>query len=156
VTERGTKITHVFDTSALLVHYFGESDAEKLDELWADPGNEIGLCVLSLPELKTRLLADVIDHEEVERAFEVYCDELTISLEVDRTVAERAIELREVAETRLPLVDSVIAATASCRSAILVHCDPHMAGIPADLVRQIFLGNPKTRKIKGQGKATNP
>jgi predicted nucleic acid-binding protein len=133
-------ITHVFDTSALLAHYFGEPGAEELDRVWADPDNEIGICVLSLPELKTRLSAEVDDPEEVARAFRAYTDELTVSLKVDRTVAELAIELRETSRTRIPLVDSVIAATAACQSAILVHCDPHMAGIPKARVRQTFVG----------------
>ncbi|MFB3906401.1 MAG: type II toxin-antitoxin system VapC family toxin [Acidobacteriota bacterium] len=133
-------VTHVFDTSALLAHYFGEPGAEELDRVWADPDNEIGICVLSLPELKTRLSAEVDDPAEIARAFQAYADKLTVSLQVDRMVAERAIELREASRGRLPLVDSVIAATASCQSAILVHCDRHMAGIPEDRLRQRFVG----------------
>jgi len=135
------RITHVFDTSAVLAHYFGEAGAEQLDQLWADPENEIGLCVLSLPELKTRLLEEVRDQEEIDRAFKLYADELTVSLGVNRAVAELAIELRGLSRTRLPLVDSIIAATAACRSATLVHCDPHLAGIPQDRLRQIYLAS---------------
>lgn len=133
------RVTHVFDTSALLCHYFGEAGAEQLDQLWRDRRNEIGLCVLSLPELKTRLQEEVEDPEEVERVFKTYVDELTITLDVNRPVAEHAIRLREASPRRMPLVDSIIAATASCESAVLVHCDPHMSAIPEDLVQQIFL-----------------
>jgi predicted nucleic acid-binding protein len=135
------KISHVFDTSAVLAHYFGEAGAEQLDLIWADPENEIGLCVLSLPELKKRLLEEIQDQREIERAYKAYSDELTISLVVDRKVAESAIDLREASKTRLPLVDSIVAATAAYWSAILVHCDPHLAGIPKDRLRQIFLPN---------------
>jgi predicted nucleic acid-binding protein len=40
---------------------------------------------------------------------------------------------------RLPLVDALIAATARSAGAILVHKDPHMAGIPAGVVKQLKL-----------------
>jgi predicted nucleic acid-binding protein len=90
--------------------------------------------------VKTRLSAEVDDPEEVAHAFRACAEELAVSLAVDRTVTERAIELREASRSRLPLVDSVIAATASCQSAILVHCDPHLAGIPKDRLRQRLVG----------------
>ena len=70
-------VTHVLDTSAILAHYFDEPGAEMVERLWYDPRNRIGLCVLSMPELKGRLTVEVDDPDEVERAFRQYVDELT-------------------------------------------------------------------------------
>lgn len=132
-------ITHVLDTSALLAHYFDEPGADQVDELWSDTSNHLAVCVLSLVELKTRLTVEVDDPVEIERVFDLYINHLTVNIAVDRSVAEKAISLRESVEVRLPLVDALIAACAQKESAILVHRDPHMADIPEHLVAQIRL-----------------
>jgi predicted nucleic acid-binding protein len=93
----------------------------------------------TLPELEGRLLAELNDPLEIARAFQLYTYELTLPLSASRSVAEKAIQLREASPSRLPLVDSVIAATAACYGAILVHSDSHMPEIPEKLVRQIYL-----------------
>lgn len=132
-------ITHVIDTSAILAHYFDEPGAAIVDELWQGTGSRIGICVLTLPELKGRLTAEVSDRQEVERAFSQYVDDLTANLVVDRETAESAILLRESVDTRLPLVDALIAACARVHSAVLVHRDPHMSSIPEGMVAQLVL-----------------
>jgi len=132
-------ITHLLDTSALLAHYFGEPGDDVVDGLWQVPGNRIGICVLTLPELKTRLAETLADAAEVARVFGLYVEHLTTSLSVDRAVVDIAVELRAAVPTRLPLTDAVIAACARRRSATLVHRDPHMAAIPPELVKQIVL-----------------
>jgi predicted nucleic acid-binding protein len=65
--------------------------------------------------------------------------DLTVCLPVDRAVAELACHIRAAVTRRLPLVDALIAATARSAGAILVHKDPHMAGIPAGVVKQLKL-----------------
>ena len=137
-------VTHVLDTSAILAHYFDEPGAEMVERLWHDPRNRIGLCVLSIPELKGRLTVEVDDPEELDRAFRQYVDELTTTLIVDRRTADSAVLLRESAGTRLPLVDAVIAACAHVHSAALVHRDPHLASIPRELVAQMVLPEKET------------
>lgn len=132
-------ITHLLDTSAILAHYFDEPGAAEVDALWQTPGNRMGLCVLSLPEMKTRLQEEVPDPEEVERVFRLYTDELTTTVPVSRAVAEEAIRIRESAPRRVPLVDSIVAACARTQSALLVHRDPHLASIPDTLVQQVRL-----------------
>ena len=102
-------VTHVLDTSAILAHYFDEPGAALVEELWQDSGSRVGICVLTLPELKGRLAAEVPDRQGVERAFSQYVDDLTVNLIVDRAAAESAMLLRESAETRLPLIDALIA-----------------------------------------------
>ena len=64
---------------------------------------------------------EVDDRQEVERAFRQYVDELTTTLIVDRRTADRAMPLRKSADTRMPLVDAVIAGCAHVHSAVLVH-----------------------------------
>ena len=132
-------VTHVLDTSAILAHYFDEPGAALVEELWQDSSNRVGICVLTLPELKGRLGAEVTDRQEVERAFKQYVDDLTANLIVDRETAESAILLRESADTRLPLIDALIAGCARTHSAVLVHRDPHMSSIPEEMVAQAVL-----------------
>ena len=47
--------------------------------------------------------------------------------------------LRESADTRLPLIDALIAGCARAHSAVLVHRDPHMSSIPHEVVAQVVL-----------------
>ncbi len=133
-------ITHLLDTSALLAHYFGEPGADEVNRLWQKRANRIGLCVLSLPELKARLKEEVEDVDEVDHVYDLYINQLvTTHIVVDRSVADTAIHLRGSIAARLPLVDAVIAACAKKESAFLVHRDPHMTAIPVSLVLQIQL-----------------
>ena len=132
-------VTHALDTSAILAHYFDEPGAALVEELWQDTGNRVVICVVTLPELKGRLAAEVPDRQEVERAFRQYVDDLTANLIVDRETADSAILLRESADTRLPLIDALIAGCARAHSAVLVHRDPHMSSIPHEVVAQVVL-----------------
>ena len=132
-------VTHVLDTSAILAHYFDEPGAELVEELWQDTGNRVGICVVTLPELKGRLAAEVADRQEVERAYSQYVDDLTANPIVDRETTESAILLRESADTNLPLIDALIAGCARAHSAVLVHRDPHMSSIPHEMVAQVVL-----------------
>jgi len=132
-------ITHLLDTSALLAHYLDEPGAARVEELWKDRANRVAVCVLTLPELKTRLDAVLTDQDEADRAFRLYTEQLTVPVAVTREVALAAIELRELASGRLPLIDPVIAACAKRESAVLVHRDPHMTAIPAEIVQQLVL-----------------
>ena len=132
-------VTHVLDTSAILAHYFDEPGAELVAHLWDDSGNRIGICVLTLPELRTRPEAELDDQGEIERAFKEYIADLTVSLVVDRTAAESAMHLRREAVHRLPLTDAIIAGCAHANAAVLVHRDRHMASIPQQSLPQIVL-----------------
>ena len=132
-------ITHVLDTSAILAHYFDEPGAEIVDRLWEVPRNRIGICVLTVPELRARLEAEIDDQDEIERAFDEYVDHLTASLAVDRTAVESAMLLRREAAQRVPLTDAVIAGCAHALAAVLVHRDRHLASIPQRTLPQLVL-----------------
>lgn len=132
-------ITHLLDTSALLAHYLDEPGAAQVEELWGDRSNRVAVCVLTLPELRTRLDAVLTDQDEADRAYRLYTEELTVSVPVTREIAWAAIELRKMGSSRLPLIDAVIAGCAKCESAVLVHRDLHMATIPTEVVEQLVL-----------------
>jgi predicted nucleic acid-binding protein len=134
-----SRISHILDTSAILAHYFDEPGAELVEKLWADEFAKVAISAVTVAELKGRLHQEVSDDAEAAAAADTYLNELTICLPVDRATAELAWQLRLAAADRLPLVDAIIAATARAAGAILVHKDPHMARIPADLVQQIAL-----------------
>ena len=134
-----SRITHVLDTSALLAHYFNEPGAGLIEGLWSNETFRIGISAVTVAELKGRLHQELTDDTEAMRAAEAYLNELTTCLPVDRATAEMAWQLRQVTPDRLPLVDSLIAATARAAGAILVHKDPHMSQIPDGLVRQTSL-----------------
>jgi predicted nucleic acid-binding protein len=55
---------------------------------------------------------------------------------VDAAVAKAALAIGCRTPRRLPLVDTLIAAAAQTRDAILVHRDEHMRPLPINLVRQ--------------------
>jgi predicted nucleic acid-binding protein len=131
-------ITHFLDTSAVLAHYLRESGADEVNALLHSSA-EIGLSVLSLVELRTRLETICPDRTEIERVFDLYANRLLISIAVDRKIAATAIELRANASLRVPLVDSIIAASAISLGAILVHRDPHLAAISQSGFRQVVL-----------------
>jgi predicted nucleic acid-binding protein len=133
------RVSHVLDTSALLAHYFNEPGAELLDALWADESNRLVISAVTVAELRGRLHQEITDNVEATNAADAYLNELTTCLPVDRATAELAWQLRQATTRRLPLVDSLIAATARAVGAVLVHKDPHMSQIPSALVRQLPL-----------------
>lgn len=132
-------VTHLLDTSAILAHYFDEPGAAEVNAIWQRRDNKVGICALTIPELRTRLREELDDREEAQRAFELYVDQLTTSVPVDRSAAHEAAQLRESSPSRLPLVDACIAGCAKQHNCVLVHCDPHMDQLPARAVRQLRL-----------------
>lgn len=128
-------MTHLLDTSALLAHAFGEPGGDRVGRLFRDSHAIIGLSVLSVLELWGRLKRE--GHEAAFRrdwpAYQTLFDELAAA---DLPVSLKAIELRRAATGRLPAMDSLIAATAAVRGAILVHRAPHFESIPRRLLRQ--------------------
>ncbi len=138
-------ISHVLDTSAVLAHYFDEPGADIVEQLWTDDTCAVGISVVAVAELRTRLLQESRDDVEAAAAVHAYLDELLVCIPVDRATAELASQLRLSVPERLPLVDSLIAASARERGAILVHRDQHLAQIPEGLVQQIVLPGARGR-----------
>ena len=132
-------ITHLLDTSALLAHNQNEPGAAQVTALLALGPGAVAISALTLIELKGRLRELIPDPAEVERLFHAYTSTLTRTLPVTAEIALMAITLREQHRPRVPLVDSVIAATAKAHNVILVHRDPHLTVIPTTEVPQIVL-----------------
>jgi len=130
-------LTHLFDTSAFLIYFFGEPGAEKLARLLGNEDSSAGLCAITATEFWASLKA-----EKCESSFLPEwkaCRPLFELVSVDESVALRAAELRAAASERLPTVDSLIAACASLHDAVLVHRDPHFQSLPATLLRQEYI-----------------
>ena len=123
--------THLFDTSALLAHYFGETGAQQVTDLLSDPETAPAVCVATVPEFRGRLRYEGAEAAEADRVCGLYFDQLFVCLEIDRRVAECSDRLRERASGRVPLIDALIAACAVSNDAVLVHADAHMSKIVA-------------------------
>jgi predicted nucleic acid-binding protein len=135
----GSVIRHVLDTSAILAHYFDEPGADAVAAIWRSGSSLPGISAVTIPELRGRLNVEASEKDESLRAVDVYIQELTVCLLVDRATAEMAFQLRAATPERLPLVEALIAATARGVGAILVHRDPHFERIPRGLVEQPVL-----------------
>ena len=131
-------VTHLLDTSAWLAHILAEPEAATITALIADEHVGLGISILSLIEAHARFRA-IGRAAEFDEMFESYRPVFERIFIVDEDIALRAITLREVAATRLPAIDSLIAATAAHHHATLVHRDPHFAGLPPESVAQLPL-----------------
>jgi predicted nucleic acid-binding protein len=133
------RTSHLFDTSALLTHYFDEPGAAIVQDIWETYPNSIGISVLTIPEFRRRLWIEIEDTAEIDYACHRYFNLLTRSVPIDRAVAELVEHIRVSTEKRIPLIDALIATCARSAGAVLVHKDPHMAVIPEGVVSQICL-----------------
>lgn len=131
-------MTHLLDSSALLAHYFEEQGGEQVRKLFENEDAPMLLSVLSVSEFWARLKSE--GHEaHFESEWKQQQELFDRILDVDRLVTERAIAIRRATPSRLPMVDALIAATASLHNAVLVHRDPHFRAIPAKILRQLDL-----------------
>lgn len=132
------EMTHLLDTSALLVFLFGEPGADRVQALFDEERNGIAVSVLTKTELWARLKS--LGSESRFAAIWAANNELLEAvLPVDEVVANVSLDLRRHCADRIPTVDALIAATASYHGLTLVHRDAHMRGLPSRLVRQMDL-----------------
>lgn len=132
------QVTHVLDTSALLAHAFQEPGWERVRQLLREDAVVLGLSAAVLFELHVRLQERGVltPHPNAVAEYEALFD---VAIPVDAAVAKTAFELKRDTPERLPAIDSLIAACAKIHDAVLVHRDPHLAHIPAHLLRQEVL-----------------
>jgi predicted nucleic acid-binding protein len=129
-------ITHVFDTSAILAHYFDEPGAEQVNAMLADTSLEIGLSAISLIELKTRIASKVPDKNEARRAYRLYAEELLAAIPVTREIVASSEAIIQQSACELNLHQVIAAATARSQGAVLVHREANLRSIPSTLVQQ--------------------
>jgi predicted nucleic acid-binding protein len=132
-------MTHLFDTSAILAHHLAEPGADRVQALFDDESNSIGICSVTLLEFETRLHAMGLN--EADRRAEVLKYQLLFDevMSVDAAVCAKAAEVKFSATARLPNVDALIAASAAMHNATLVHRDPHFLAIPGTMLAQEIL-----------------
>ena len=131
-------LTYLFDTSAWIAHIFKEPGWEYLNDLFDEDCSSIGVSVVSLTELQSRLKA--LGHDEqFEPLYEFYRPLFDRIMPVDENVALRAIALKREATSRLPGFDALIAATASLQDAVLIHRDAHFQSVPTGQLKQKML-----------------
>jgi len=132
-------VTLLLDTSAILLHFFGEPGGDRIQELLSDASNEILIASVSVAEFACRLVAMGYDAPEARSRSLAYASLAALIVPVDTAAAVRAFELSSQSRERIPLVDSLIAACASLAEAALVHRDDHFKAIPAALVKRVDL-----------------
>ncbi len=132
------QVTHVLDTSALLAHAFQERGSERVRELLRADTLVLGLSTAVLFELQWRLHEKGVlrRHPGVVAEYEALFD---VTIPIDIAVARAAFEVKRDTPERLPAIDSLIAGCAKIHDAVLVHRDPHIARIPAHLLKQEIL-----------------
>lgn len=132
-------MTHSLDTSALLAHYLAEPGAERVQALFEDEAVVPGVSILSLYEFEWRLHQLGVNAANRTTELNHYRALLNEVVVVDEAVRSEAIRLRTSATAHVAAMDILIAATASLKSATLVHRDPHFAAIPGSLLKQEVL-----------------
>ncbi|MBP9500930.1 MAG: PIN domain-containing protein [Candidatus Promineofilum sp.] len=133
--------THLLDTSAWFIHVFKEPGSEQITELFRDEKNQVAISAISLVEMYARLKS-AGRASEFDPTVEFYQQLFHAILPVTEKVALRAVSLRDTATTRLPTIDSLIAATAALQGAVLVHRDAHFSTLSPDQVQQQALSEP--------------
>lgn len=132
-------IRYLLDTSALLAHFRQEDGWETVQSLFEDENAQLLIASPTLTELGRRLLSLGATATEVAETVSAYQALFHAVIAIDETVALAALAVGQSAVRRLPLIDALIAGTAQVQSAILVHRDEHMAGIPINVLRQQIL-----------------
>jgi predicted nucleic acid-binding protein len=132
-------MTHLFDTSALLAHYLAESGADRVQALFDDETNSIGICVVSFLKFEVRLREMGLSESERQVEIQRYKTLFDEVISVNEAVCSKAADLKFSATPRLPNIDALIAASAALHGASLVHRDPHFPGIPTASLAQEML-----------------
>jgi predicted nucleic acid-binding protein len=130
---------YLLDTSALLAHYQEEPGHDVVERLLAEQRENVFVSAITWLEFHLRLKELIPSQKAREEVLAIYDELLADALPVTRETACAAYDLRQQLPSRLPNGDALIAATAKLQGATLVHRDPHLAGIPEKLVKQIVL-----------------
>jgi predicted nucleic acid-binding protein len=131
-------VTHLLDSSAFFAFFFDQPGRQRVEELLREPAVEMGLSVLTSVELWARLKAEGLD-TVFEQEWEDYLPLFERIVSVDLPLCLKAVELRRAATARLPIIDSLIAASAVEYDAVLLHRDPNFTSIPRHLLKQELL-----------------
>ncbi len=129
---------YVLDTSALLSHYRQEVGWQSVQSIFEDESAELFVASITFTEFVRRLAALGVDATEITLVWRDYALMFEV-VNVDLEVASRAFALTQIADERIPLVDSLILAVAQFKNATCVHRDAHMRSVPQKIVAQLYL-----------------
>jgi predicted nucleic acid-binding protein len=132
-------MTFLLDTSALLVLYRKEPEVDRVLALFDDPQHDILLSAVSVAEFGRKLRELGKDREEIEDTLDQFMQLFSHLVPLDEAVARASLRLVESVPLRLPMADSLIAASALVHGACLVHKDKHMAAIPPEVLPTLNL-----------------
>ena len=135
-------MTFLLDTSALLVLYRKEPEVDQVLALFDDPQHDILLSTVSVAEFGRKLRELGKDREEIEDTLDQFMQLFSHVVPLDEAVARASLRLVESVPLRLPMADSLIAASALVHGACLVHKDRHMAAIPPEVLPTLNLVQP--------------
>jgi predicted nucleic acid-binding protein len=130
---------YLLDTSALLAHYRDEPGAERVQELFDDPAAAVTIASVTVTEFCRRLVELGVSKRKAVDVLGDYLMVLGRVVPVDEAMASEAFLLGSAASKRLPLADALIAASAKCSDAVLIHRDPHFSLIPHAALKQEML-----------------
>ncbi|MBI3245316.1 MAG: PIN domain-containing protein [Deltaproteobacteria bacterium] len=133
---------YLLDTSALLVLYRKEPEVDRVLALFDDPQHDILLSTVSVAEFGRKLRELGKDREEIEETLDQFMQLFSHVVPIDEAVARASLWLVESVPLRLPMADSLIAASALVYGACLVHKDKHMAAIPPEVLTTLNLVQP--------------
>jgi predicted nucleic acid-binding protein len=130
---------YLLDTSAILALFFKEPGFEAVAALIGDSGTTVFFSVLSILEIEACLEQYRVRKEMGEAWITSLYQVTQPPVPVSAEVVQSALMLRRTAGKRIPGIDALIAGTAICERATLVHRDLHMAAIPLDLLPPLGL-----------------
>jgi predicted nucleic acid-binding protein len=124
---------YLLDTSAILAFLQNEAGHEIVVEALAT--GEAWLAAATWFELGVQFGT----HPGSEATLALLHSTVAGTVDTNKLVAETALEIRRLAENRIPAVDALIAASAKVRGFCLVHRDQHLARIPTAYLAQSVL-----------------
>jgi predicted nucleic acid-binding protein len=135
-------MTYLLDTSALLALYLKEPKADQVLALFDDPQRDILLSSLSIAEFGRKLRDLGRDQDTIGHTLDLVLQLFARVVPLDAAMARTSLRLMASVPLRLPMVDSLIAASALAHGACLVHKDKHMAAIPPEILPALNLAQP--------------
>jgi predicted nucleic acid-binding protein len=132
---------HLLDTSALLAHFRNEQGGSAVQALFEKEEVVTFVSSITIAEFARRMRDLGADESSIREALEFYLAMMEKTIPIDESIAWESDRLQLLTPTRLPIVDSLIAACAVTSKAALVHRDTHMRSIPHHELNQIDLAN---------------
>ena len=126
----------LLDTSALLAHYRDEAGSDRVQEIFDGRDDAFLVASITLTEFSRRMFALGSQPNEIETVLAEYRHLFHGVVSIDEKIAMQAFVISSNTSGRLPLADSLIAASAICSEAVLVHRDGHFLCIARDLLDQ--------------------